>query len=129
MDDSSLNANTNLDIDQQSENDQNKMAKENLKAVLQVGLTIQMISVVIAFAIKKGKTDFLTKLNQIILEMSNALTEEEKKELQEDTDTMIAQKADEMIKLMGENMSPEEIVQAISELKDIIVQQAGMANQ
>lgn len=129
MDDSSLNANTNQSVDQQSENDQNKMAKENLKAVLQVGLTIQMISVVIAFAIKKGKTDFLTKLNQIILEMSNALTEEEKKELQEDTDTMIAQKADEMIKLMGENMSPEEIVQAISELKDIIVQQAGMANQ
>lgn len=117
MDDQNTNDTT------QPQNNDAKIAKENLKAILQVGLTIQMVSVIVAFAIKKGKTDFLTKLNELILEMSKTLSEDEKKELQTDTDTMIAQKADEMIKNMGENMSPEELEQAISELKDIAQQQ------
>lgn len=114
MNDTNTNQNT-----QNDGSDEKTIAKENLKAILQVGLTIQMVSVIVAFAIKKGKTDFLTKLNELILEMSKTLSDDEKKELQTDTDTMIAQKADEMIKNMGENMSPEELEQAISELKDI----------
>jgi microsomal dipeptidase-like Zn-dependent dipeptidase len=110
--------NTNQPI-QKENSDEAVNAKENLKAVLQVGLTIQMVTVIVAFAIKTGKTDFLTKLNEIILEMSKSLTDEEKKELQQDTDSMIAQKADELVKNMGDTMSPEELESAINDLKEI----------
>ncbi|MCS7092543.1 MAG: hypothetical protein NZM26_04285 [Patescibacteria group bacterium] len=109
--------------------DQEKVIKDNLRTVLQVGLTIQMISVIIAFAVKKGKTDFLTKLNQLIVEMSKSLTEEEKKELQSDTNAMIEQKAEEMIKQMGESMSPEELEQAINDLKEIALQPANFSSE
>lgn len=93
--------------------------RENLKAVLQVGLTIQMISVAIAFAMKKGKEDFLKKLNDLLLELNNGLSDEEKKELGEDTNRMIDQKAQELVTSLGEQLSEEELKAAIEEMKNI----------
>lgn len=104
-------------FDNQNTNDNFQDAKEKLKAVLQFGLTTSLISVMIAFAIRKQKMDFISNLNKIILEMQNSLTEEEKKELQNETDALISQKAEEMIKLVNENMDPEDVAYVISELK------------
>lgn len=94
-------------------------AKENLKAVLQVGLTVQMVSVIVAFAIKKGKEDFLKKLNTVLLEFNQGLSEEEKKELTEDTNRMIDTKAEELVESLGETLSPEELDEAINEMKQL----------
>lgn len=103
--------------DNQNTNDSFQDAKEKLKVVLQFSLTLDLISVMIAFAIRKQKLDFVANLNKIILEMQNSLTEEERKELQNETDTLISQKAEEMVKLVNKNMDPEDIAYVISELK------------
>jgi len=94
-------------------------ARENLKAALQVGLTVQMISVVVTFAIKKGKEDFLKKLNDLVLELHSGLTDDEKKELQEDTNIMMDQKAEELVESLGEQLSPEELETVVKEIKDL----------
>lgn len=94
-------------------------ARENLKAVLQVGLTVQMVSVVVAFAIKKGKEDFLKKLNDLILELNGTLSEEEKKELQENTNRMIEIKAEELVESLGVTLSEEELKYAVDEMKNL----------
>ncbi len=99
--------------------DEVKQARETLKAALQVGLTVQMVSVVCAFAIKKGKEDFLKKLNDLILELHGTLSEEEKKELQEDTNAMMEQKAEELVTSLGEELSPEELEQVVGEIKSL----------
>jgi hypothetical protein len=98
-------------------------ARETLKAALQVGLTVQMVSVVATFAIKKGKEDFLKKLNELILELHNTLSEEEKKELKSDTDAMMEQKAEELVTSLGEELSPEELDAVVKEIKDLAQQE------
>jgi flagellin-specific chaperone FliS len=107
----------------EAENGQNtdevSAARETLKAALQVGLTVQMVSVVATFAIKKGKEDFLKKLNDLILELHNSLSDEEKKELQDDTNAMMEQKAEELVTSLGEELSPEELDTVVKEIKDL----------
>lgn len=95
------------------------VARENLKAVLQIGLTVQMVSVIVAFAIKKGKEDFLKKLNGLLLEFNGGLSVDEKKELQEDTNRMIETKAEELVESLGETLSEDELKQAVDEMKQI----------
>jgi|SRR6185369_4981034 len=98
-------------------------ARETLKAALQVGLTVQMVSVVATFAIKKGKGDFLKKLNDLILELHNSLSDEEKNELKSDTDAMMEQKAEELVTSLGEELSPEELDTVVKEIKDLAQQE------
>jgi hypothetical protein len=107
------------DTDNTKSTDEVSQARETLKAALQVGLTVQMVSVVSTFAIKKGKEDFLKKLNDLILELHNSLNEEEKKELQEDTNAMMEQKAEELVTSLGEELSPEELDTVVKEIKDL----------
>jgi hypothetical protein len=102
-----------------SNSDESTKAREDLKAVLQVGLTVQMISVIAAFAIKKGKEDFLKKLNDLLLEFNTSLSEDEKKELKDDTDKMIETKAEELVESLGENLSEDELKTAIDEMKNL----------
>lgn len=108
-------------MDEQNQNNQQnqdeQMARENLKAVLQVGMTVQMVSVAVTFAIKKGKEDFLRKLNDLLKEMTESLSEEEKKELREDTDVMIQTKAQELVASLGKDLEGEELEKALEELK------------
>ncbi len=78
-----------------------------------------MISVIAAFAIKKGKEDFLKKLNDLLLEFNTSLSEAEKKELQEDTNRMIEIKAEELVTSLGEELSPEELDQVVDEMKNL----------
>lgn len=108
----------------QTSTDEVAQARETLKAALQVGLTVQMVSVVAAFAIKKGKEDFLKKLNSLILELNNSLTDDEKKELQSDTNAMMEQKAEELVTSLGQELSPEELDTVIQEIKDLAQTQA-----
>lgn len=112
-----VNNSTMQGSDSQNTNNSFQDAKEKLKLVLQFSLTLDLISVMIAFAIRKQKLGFVANLNKIILEMQNSLTEEERKELQKETDTLISQKAEEMVKLVNKNMDPEDIAYVISELK------------
>lgn len=104
--------------------DENKEARENLKAVLEVGIAVQTIGVTITYAMKKGKEDFLKKLNDLLVEFQNGLSEDEKKELGEDVNTMIDQKADELIKSLGEELTEEELEAAITEIKEATKEQA-----
>jgi hypothetical protein len=97
-------------------------AREDLKAVLQIGLTVQMISVITTFAIKNGKEDFLKKLNELLLEFNTGLSDDEKKALQEDTNKMIETKSEELVESLGESLSEEELKSAVDEMKNIAQQ-------
>lgn len=99
--------------------DEVRDARETLKAALQIGLTVQMVSVVTAFAIKTGKEDFLKKLNDLILELHGTLDEEEKRQLQDDTNAMMEQKAEELVTSLGEDLSSEELEQVVGEIKNL----------
>lgn len=111
---------TNTQSDESSVTSQStEQSREQLKAILQVGLTIQMISVVIAFAMKKGSEDFLRKLNDLLLEYNTHLSPEDKKELADDTNRMIDQKAQELVESLGEQLSPEDLQSVIDEMKHI----------
>ena len=97
----------------------NDEQKKDLKAVLEVGVTVQAISTIVAFCIKKGKTDFLTKLNGLIEELNKTLTDEEKEELRKDMDAAMDQKAEEFLTELGTELNEEELDKVVSELKTI----------
>lgn len=97
----------------------NDEQKKDLKAVLEVGITVQVVSTIITFCIKKGNTDFLTKLNELIAELNKTFTDEEKEELKRDTDAAIDQKAEEFLTELGAELSEEELDEVVSELKSI----------
>ncbi len=118
---------TSVDANTTQDDTQLESAREDLQAVLQVGLTVQMVSVIVAFAIKKGKEDFLKKLNDLLLEFNQGLTEDEKKELSEDTNQMIETKAEDLVESLGEQLSEEELKAAIEEMKQIAQQPTTVA--
>lgn len=96
---------------------QTNEARENLKAVLEVGIAVQTIAVIVTFAIKKNKEEFLRKVNDLFVEFQKSLTEEEMKELGEDINMMIDQKAGEIAKSMGEELTEEELNAALTEIR------------
>jgi flagellin-specific chaperone FliS len=102
----------------------NDEQKKNLKAVLEVGVTVQAISTIVAFCIRTGKTEFLTKLNKSIAELNKTLTDEEKQDLRKDMDAAMDQKAKEFLTELGAELSEEELDKIVSELKSLASNQA-----
>ncbi|MBN1263139.1 MAG: hypothetical protein JW991_02160 [Candidatus Pacebacteria bacterium] len=92
---------------------------EVARDILDFGLTLQTISVVIAFAAEKNKTDFLRGLKELIASFHQVLNDKEKKELAGRLDEMMKTKADEFLTELEENCQPDEVNQIVDELKKV----------
>jgi hypothetical protein len=97
-------------------NSEDKKGIEELKGVLGLGFSYQVISAVIGFAMRKNKTDFIEKLGVLMKDFQDSLSEEEKKELQEDISITLDKKSDEILDEMQEKMSDEEIDKVLGSL-------------
>ena len=91
--------------------------REDLKAVLEVGLTVTTIGTIVSYWIKKEKNVFLQKLNELIAEFNKTLNDVERRELRDDLDRAIDRKAEELLTELGAELSEEELDQVVSELK------------
>lgn len=92
--------------------------KANLKAILEIGLTIQTFGAILAFAVKRGKRDFLIELNKLTISLTKSLSEEEKTELRKDIETMLQQKAKEFLTVTGQEIGPDKLDEVVDILKE-----------
>lgn len=90
-----------------------------LKSITELGLFIQTINVLIIFCLKHDKKEILEKLKDLLLAFNESLSEEEKKEYQEDVEKMIKEKADRLADELVSSLTPEEADQVIGQLKTI----------
>jgi DNA-binding MarR family transcriptional regulator len=102
--------------------DDSDKQKEKLKAVINIGISMQLISTVIAFAAKNNKTDFLEKLNELIKSFVEGLSDEEKKKLQEDINLMLESKAGEFANELGKKLDPQQKNEAVKTLQSLYKQ-------
>ena len=93
--------------------------KQILKKILETGLGIQAIGVVATFALKKNKVELLRKLRQEIENFVNNLRDDEKKELREDLDLMLENKADEFTDELLKQLDESEMQKVADELKTV----------
>ena len=91
--------------------------KKNLLAVVELGLAMQSMGVVVGFAVKKNRQDFLQKLNELVKSFLDSLTDEEGKELGGELKAMMEQKAVEFLSGLRGKMSEEEVEKVVAELK------------
>jgi hypothetical protein len=96
--------------------------QNNLKSVLELGLTLQTVLAIIAFGAKNGKEEFLKKLNDLLVEFQGSLNDDEKKELKADVDRMMDQKAEEFLTQVGLEAGEEGIDKAVEEIKKAAIQ-------
>ncbi len=91
--------------------------KQASQAILEVGTRIQVLSVIVGFAIKSQKREFLEELNALVEKFTTELTQEEISELKQDVEEMFKLKGEELAVALGENMEPEEVKRTLEELK------------
>jgi hypothetical protein len=88
----------------------------DLGQVVEVGLRLQAVLVVLALAIKLGKTELLTDVNAAVEKFVAGLSEPEKEELKKDMNAMMDQKADQFVDELSKTLKPEEVDKVIADL-------------
>ncbi len=94
-----------------------EVTKDDLKKILQFGLTVQAMAAVWVFAVRKNKTDFVTEINAKMENFVNSLSEEEKQELDGDLKNMVEQKTEEFMSGLSQKLTPEQVEEVVKTLK------------
>jgi len=92
-------------------------AKEELRSVLRAGVVVQTISAIVTFALQYGKSDFLKKLNELLLDFQKNLPEDEKSKLKEMVKTAISERSAEFLLKLGTELNENELEQALKLLQ------------
>ena len=95
--------------------------KEDLKAIIEMGLRVQGVAVAATYAIKTSKQEFLKQLNELLVNFINSLSETEKQDLRKDMDVMMETKAEEFLINLGINLNDQEMTEAVKMLKSLQV--------
>ncbi len=90
--------------------------KDNLKKVISLGLSLETISATIAYGIKNNKSSFVENLSKLLKEFKDSLSDDEKKDLEEDIAMSASKKTDELLDKLEEELSDEEIEEMLDSL-------------
>jgi len=90
---------------------------KNLSSIVNVGLFSQYVATSVLFSAKTEKHEMLRKFKKLVEEFENTLTEEEKKQWQEDIERMMKNKTNSILEEMRKSLSDEEIQKFLSKLK------------
>lgn len=90
---------------------------KDLKNLLEIGLAVESLSVIMAFCLKKEKTDTINKIKKLVTEFQESLTEPEKKELAEDMESMMRAKTEQIFSNLESTLTPEELNELLTSLQ------------
>jgi hypothetical protein len=88
------------------------------KAIINLGMSLNLFTLVVGFALKRQKKDFLKKLKELLDSFVESLGDKEKKELQLEMRAMMRQKAREFLGELKKGASEKEIDRIMAWLKD-----------
>lgn len=95
---------------------QSQASTKDLRALLEVGFSIQAVDAFVSFCLKHERSEELKKLRELIESSVASLSPEERKELSGDMDALLREKADRLLDDLEATHSQEEIDELVAQL-------------